>query len=660
MSVAFGLFDKNVVNNAKNLEKYGLAVKDAHGNLKPFDEILGITADKFLSLPTATDQAAFAMNVFGRSGKSMIPILKLGSKGIAEMEAKAKELGVVLNQSTVDTAIKLSIAEREFGEAMKGAAVSIGTAFLPVATKVVDWATQAVESFTALPSGIKTATLTFFVLTGAIAAVVKVGALLAKIWGPIVLGIVNAARAAIGWMVTMVALAVEEGVLATATYALDLALGVLSSSLLPIVAGLALLGVAVAIAVNGVHGLKDAIIEAVQPLDTVAKAFVLSKEQGVSFSSALATMQARADGTTISMKLLAQATASFDPTKLLGEAPARLQEVTGLTLGVDNALSQLGKTAGVSTDSVIQAFDALTLNSKTTLADVLGVIDQVKKAWSDWHDSIVSNLGGAGSALSQFADKANVSLSKAVGSLKSYTAKIKTFGTDISTIQDRFGSKANDFINWAQEQGLAQLGLVDSVAKGSDKLAGSFIRNWGKAQSATSTLATQIQHALDPVFKGILSDLDQLVAKITGVPPIRLDVKDNASAKLSAIQQHVIDLARTYHITVVTDSVSGQHGGAQEHGGFLPGAAQGGFVSRQQQITVGEHGKPEMILPLRDARGIEALTTALRMAGAGGSSRMHIISGQLDPISGQVRIVAREEVDDDKSYAKALGMMGAA
>lgn len=231
-TVGLGIFDKNIITNSKNLAGYGLEVRDAAGELLPFDTILGNAADKFVSLGNAQKQTAFAMIAFGRSGKSLIPILRQGSAGLEALKEDAKSLGLVIGEDTVDSAIALGRAERELGSAVKGAAVSIGTSFLPVLTTMVNGLKAAVEVFTHIPAPIKTATLSFFVLTGALAALQLVAGFFVKTWTKLMgqVGLTGAAVAAADTAIAgtglAAAVAMPEIVALTASIdALNIAMG---------------------------------------------------------------------------------------------------------------------------------------------------------------------------------------------------------------------------------------------------------------------------------------------------------------------------------------------------------------------------------------------------------------------------------------------------
>jgi hypothetical protein len=164
LNTGFGLLSKNIVNNSANLVKYGIATRDASGQIKPFSEVLGLVQDKFNTLPKGAEQTAFAMNVFGRSGKELIPILARGRDGLAELEQKAKDAGLVMSQDAVDASKNLSIAQRELGDAFKGAAIQLGTAFIPVMTVVAEALTKLVELVQLVPKPVLALGAAFVVL----------------------------------------------------------------------------------------------------------------------------------------------------------------------------------------------------------------------------------------------------------------------------------------------------------------------------------------------------------------------------------------------------------------------------------------------------------------------------------------------------------------
>lgn len=691
LTVGLGLFDKSIVNNSKNLLKYGLSLRDAQGQIKPFDTILGEAADKFKTLPTAADQAAFAMNAFGRSGKSLIPVLRLGSVGIKELEAQAKSLGVVLSQKTEDQALELSVALRTFGESVKGLAVSIGTAFVPVARGFITTMTSIVESFTQLPSAVKTGALTFLTLAGALAAVIRVGRGIQSIFGPLAKSLAAGVVAAAGYATALVSLAASEGIAAAASLALEDALAFLTGPVGLIIQLVGVLGIALvqnardsasnkkavadltaqyALGTNAVNEytkaqfrqqigsehvrdlqnqIKNDAQAHVDALKLQADASKLAASSGISYAAALKIvvgLQEQATGTTV------------DLNKALTET--QLGKLAAFVSNASGALANFAAVSGQSTTTIVTDFDKIT-SGGSTLADVTKTITDMKAAFADFKDSIAANLGGPGSALADFANKSKVNLGKAVQSLKTYTAQLHSFGTDITEIQKRFGSSANDFINFAQQQGLSQLGLVDAVANGSKKTAKAFIDNWGKAKSATTSLADQIASALGAVFQQILGKLTDLARAFRGLPPLHVDNKQALSAIESV--KRVLDQLHDKSITLSVFERDRRGGGtalpASAQGSFIPGSAAGTI------IRAGENSKSEAILPLETQRGIDFLAKGLaKAAGSLGGVAPHShgpqeFRGQLILVGDKayIRGIAREEVDDQQAFQGAIGRM---
>jgi hypothetical protein len=85
---------------AKALQELGLSVTDMMA-MSP-DEQFAAIADAIQGVSNESDITRLAMDLFGRSGADLIPILKGGSEGLSEYSAKAAELGILLGDSRAD------------------------------------------------------------------------------------------------------------------------------------------------------------------------------------------------------------------------------------------------------------------------------------------------------------------------------------------------------------------------------------------------------------------------------------------------------------------------------------------------------------------------------------------------------------------------------
>lgn len=111
--------------------RLGISVRDANGNVRDTDEVLRAVADRIKSLPDGAQQAAAAVDLFGKSGQKMLPILADGAAGLQRFEDRARKLGIVLSKEQSDAADKASDKWAEFSFVLSKMAQSIGVEIAP-------------------------------------------------------------------------------------------------------------------------------------------------------------------------------------------------------------------------------------------------------------------------------------------------------------------------------------------------------------------------------------------------------------------------------------------------------------------------------------------------------------------------------------------------
>lgn len=113
------------------LKALGVALKDANGNLRTTDELLPEIADKIAKVKDPTLQAAAASRMFGGAGIKLLPWLKQGSAGMAEVAKRARELGIVMSQDAVTQAEAFGDQMVEFKAQLAGVRNTIVSAMIP-------------------------------------------------------------------------------------------------------------------------------------------------------------------------------------------------------------------------------------------------------------------------------------------------------------------------------------------------------------------------------------------------------------------------------------------------------------------------------------------------------------------------------------------------
>lgn len=97
----------------------------------PLDQVLGKVADAFQGAEDGATKSAIAMQLFGRAGTDMIPLLNKGSEGIDELRSKAEELGVVMGGDDVEAGVKLNEQLKEMDAQMTAVKLRAGSDLAP-------------------------------------------------------------------------------------------------------------------------------------------------------------------------------------------------------------------------------------------------------------------------------------------------------------------------------------------------------------------------------------------------------------------------------------------------------------------------------------------------------------------------------------------------
>lgn len=85
-------------------KQLGVSVKDNEGNFKSMDELFWETAEALNSLEDDGAKSAYMLDLFGRSAMNVGEVLRKSSGEITAMRQEAHELGVVMDESTINFA----------------------------------------------------------------------------------------------------------------------------------------------------------------------------------------------------------------------------------------------------------------------------------------------------------------------------------------------------------------------------------------------------------------------------------------------------------------------------------------------------------------------------------------------------------------------------
>jgi molecular chaperone GrpE (heat shock protein) len=121
------------------LKSLGVTVTTTDGQLRPLAELIPEISAAFVKMPDGVAKTGLAMQLFGRSGKDMIPFLNLGPTAMKELAEEANKLGVVLGPENVQQIKNYTFAQRDMSEAMGGIKLMIGMELMPALTSLMQW-----------------------------------------------------------------------------------------------------------------------------------------------------------------------------------------------------------------------------------------------------------------------------------------------------------------------------------------------------------------------------------------------------------------------------------------------------------------------------------------------------------------------------------------
>jgi hypothetical protein len=143
------------------LKTLGINANNANGKLKSTDAIMLEVADKFKAMPDGANKSALAMDLFGKSGANMIPMLNGGSKAIdglnATMTTKFAKAAEVFNDRITTIQAKLM----ELG-------VQLADVLMPVFNGLMSLIETIVSAIGGLPGPIQAIILSVVALTAAL------------------------------------------------------------------------------------------------------------------------------------------------------------------------------------------------------------------------------------------------------------------------------------------------------------------------------------------------------------------------------------------------------------------------------------------------------------------------------------------------------------
>lgn len=136
MAASLAKLSREMSEGNAGLRALGVNTRNADGSLRGTTAVLLDVADKFTQLEDGAAKTALAVEIFGKSGTEMVPLLNSGSDGIAQMTAMAEKLGLVIQDETAAQAGQFNDTLELLGLGVQGVGSRIAAQLLPTLTNL--------------------------------------------------------------------------------------------------------------------------------------------------------------------------------------------------------------------------------------------------------------------------------------------------------------------------------------------------------------------------------------------------------------------------------------------------------------------------------------------------------------------------------------------
>lgn len=132
----------------QTFEDLGIKIKDSAGNLRQPNEIFEDVADIFHNTEDGIGKTALAVELFGKSGADLIPMLNDGKSGLQAFYAEAERMGLVLSAEAIGKGDAFSDQLEQIGQQVKGVKLQLGTALIPALSAAAEKIAAVIDKIT--------------------------------------------------------------------------------------------------------------------------------------------------------------------------------------------------------------------------------------------------------------------------------------------------------------------------------------------------------------------------------------------------------------------------------------------------------------------------------------------------------------------------------
>lgn len=122
----------------RTFDTLGISTSTATGHLRSADAVFMDAVRSINALSSETEKAALAQELFGKSGTQLLPLIRSGAAGIAQMREEARRLGITFDDVAAARAAEFNDALTRTKGALLGVRNTIAFEFMPTVTGIAE------------------------------------------------------------------------------------------------------------------------------------------------------------------------------------------------------------------------------------------------------------------------------------------------------------------------------------------------------------------------------------------------------------------------------------------------------------------------------------------------------------------------------------------
>src|SRR5690606_35311800 len=155
-------------------ERLGFTQEEVRAGLQDMEGFLLQVADRVAELGTTAEQSAILMTVMGDAGRRLVPFMAQGAAGIRELMERARELGLVMDETQIRRLAAFNDRVDILGRRFAATSREIGYMFLPAVEAVIGLIEDATSVIQNMDPTLRSHAVRWTVVVGAVLGVVGV------------------------------------------------------------------------------------------------------------------------------------------------------------------------------------------------------------------------------------------------------------------------------------------------------------------------------------------------------------------------------------------------------------------------------------------------------------------------------------------------------